>query len=212
MVKDEYEIGEMRKAVQATKHGFDHILAKLPEALDKPRSERILEGAFNAVAREEGNALGYDTIIASGEHAPILHWMRNTGVVRKGDMLLIDAGVEVNSLYTADITRTFPTNGKFTDSSAGSTRRCWTPSRPASKAAKPGATYSDIHHACMRVIAQRLHDWGCCRWTSRNRCRPKASSTAVGSPAAWRTTSGLTCTIAHRPATSRTKARRSSLA
>ena len=115
MVKDEYEIGEMRKAVQATKHGFDHILAKLPEALDKPRSERILEGAFNAVAREEGNALGYDTIIASGEHAPILHWMRNTGVVRKGDMLLIDAGVEVNSLYTADITRTFPTNGKFTD-------------------------------------------------------------------------------------------------
>ena len=41
--------------------------------------------------------------------------MRNTGVVRKGDMLLIDAGVEVNSLYTADITRTFPTNGKFTD-------------------------------------------------------------------------------------------------
>ena len=88
MVKDEYEIGEMRKAVQATKHGFDHILAKLPEALDKPRSERILEGAFNAVAREEGNALGYDTIIASGEHAPILHWMRNTGVVRKGDMLL----------------------------------------------------------------------------------------------------------------------------
>ena len=44
MVKDEYEIGEMRKAVQATKHGFDHILAKLPEALDKPRSERILAG------------------------------------------------------------------------------------------------------------------------------------------------------------------------
>ena len=160
MVKDEYEIGEMRKAVQATKHGFDHILAKLPEALDKPRSERILEGAFNAVAREEGNALGYDTIIASGEHAPILHWMRNTGVVRKGDMLLIDAGVEVNSLYTADITRTFPTNGKFTDFQRRLYQAVLDSQQAGFEAAKPGATYSDIHHACMRVIAQRLHDWG----------------------------------------------------
>ncbi len=41
--------------------------------------------------------------------------MRNTGTVESGELLLIDAGVEVNSLYTADITRTFPTNGKFTD-------------------------------------------------------------------------------------------------
>ena len=133
MVKDEYEIGEMRKAVQATKHGFDHILAKLPEALDKPRSERILEGAFNAVAREEGNALGYDTIIASGEHAPILHWMRNTGVVRKGDMLLIDAGVE----STACTRPTSPAPSRPTASSPTSrsvcTRPCWTRSRPVSK-------------------------------------------------------------------------------
>ena len=53
--------------------------------------------------------------MASGPRPPILHWMRNTGVVKTGDMLLVDAGVEVDSLYTADITRTFPTNGKFTD-------------------------------------------------------------------------------------------------
>ena len=52
MVKDGYEINEMRKAVDATKHGFDRLLSALPAALDKPRSERILEGAFNAVSRE----------------------------------------------------------------------------------------------------------------------------------------------------------------
>lgn len=73
MCKDEYEIREMRKAVAATKHGFDNILRKLPSSLDKPRSERMLEGAFNAISREEGNEVGYDTIIASGAHAPILH-------------------------------------------------------------------------------------------------------------------------------------------
>lgn len=160
MVKDGYEINEMRKAVDATKHGFDRLLSALPAALDKPRSERILEGAFNAVSRELGNAIGYDSIVASGPHAPILHWMRNTGVVKTGDMLLVDAGVEVDSLYTADITRTFPTNGKFTDFQKRLYQAVLDSQQAGFEAAKPGATYSDIHHACMRVIAERLYDWG----------------------------------------------------
>ena len=144
MCKDEYEIREMRKAVAATKHGFDNILRKLPSSLDKPRSERMLEGAFNAISREEGNEVGYDTIIASGAHAPILHWMRNTGTVESGDLLLIDAGVEVNSLYTADITRTFPTNGKFTDFQKKLYQAVLDSQQAGFEAAKPGATYWGI--------------------------------------------------------------------
>ena len=151
MCKDEYEVREMRKAVAATKHGFDNILRKIPSSLGKPRSERMLEGAFNAISREEGNEVGYDTIIASGAHAPILHWMRNTGTVESGELLLIDAGVEVNSLYTADITRTFPTNGKFTDFQKKLYQAVLDSQQAGFEAAKPGATYSDIHHACMRV-------------------------------------------------------------
>lgn len=160
MEKDDFEVREIRRAVDATKHGFDNILRKLPSALGKPRSERILEGAFNAVSREEGNEVGYDTIIASGAHAPILHWIRNTGTVNDGELLLIDAGVEVDSLYTADITRTFPTNGKFTDFQKKLYQAVLDSQQAGFEAAKPGATYSDIHHACMRVIAERLHDWG----------------------------------------------------
>ncbi|OZG63487.1 Xaa-Pro aminopeptidase [Bifidobacterium lemurum] len=160
MSKDAYEVGEMRKAVDATKAGFDRLLTALPAALDQPRSERVLEGAFNSVSRELGNAVGYDSIIASGPHAPILHWMRNTGVVRNGDLLLVDAGVEVDSLYTADITRTFPTNGKFTDFQKTLYQAVLDSQQAGFEAAKIGATYSDIHHACMRVIAERLHEWG----------------------------------------------------
>ena len=160
MVKDEYEIGEMRKAVAATKKGFDRILEKLPSVLDRPRSERVLEGAFNSVSREEGNEVGYDSIIASGAHAPILHWMRNTGTVRSGELLLIDAGVETDSLYTADITRTFPTNGVFTDLQRDIYQTVLDAQQAGFEAAKVGATYSDIHHAVMRVLAQKLHDWG----------------------------------------------------
>ena len=86
--------------------------------------------------------------------------MRNTGTVESGDLLLIDAGVEVNSLYTADITRTFPTNGKFTDFQKKLYQAVLDSQQAGFEAARPGATYSDIHHACMRVIAERLHDWG----------------------------------------------------
>ncbi|WP_300768194.1 aminopeptidase P family protein [uncultured Bifidobacterium sp.] len=160
MVKDSYEVTEIRRAVDATKDGFDSILSRLPESVGKPRSERMLEGAFNSVAREEGNAVGYDTIIASGAHAPILHWMRNTGVVGEGEMLLIDAGVEVDSLYTADITRTFPVGGHFSPLQRRLYQAVLDSQQAGFEAARPGATYSDIHHACMRVIAQRLHDWG----------------------------------------------------
>lgn len=160
MAKDEYEIGEMRKAIAATKRGFDRILEALPAAADKPRSERILEGAFNAVSREDGNEVGYDTIIASGPHAPILHWMRNTGVVRTGDLLLIDAGVETDSLYTADITRTFPVGGTFTELQRDIYQTVLDAQLAGFQAARIGATYSDIHHAVMRVLAEKLHDWG----------------------------------------------------
>lgn len=160
MLKDDYEIHEMRKAIAATKDGFTRMLAALPDALGKERSERILEGKFNANAREQGNAEGYSTIVASGAHAPTLHWMRNTGKISDGELLLIDAGVEVDSLYTADITRTFPTNGKFTPLQKELYSVVLKAQQAGFEAAQPGATYSDIHHACMRVLAEAMHEWG----------------------------------------------------
>ena len=86
--------------------------------------------------------------------------MLDAAKIQSGELLLIDAGVEVNSLYTADITRTFPTNGKFTDFQKKLYQAVLDSQQAGFEAAKPGATYSDIHHACMRVIAERLHDWG----------------------------------------------------
>lgn len=160
MVKDDFEISEMRKAIAATKDGFDRMLSRLPQVVGKPRSERMLEGAFNSIAREEGNEVGYDTIVASGEHGPILHWTRNTGIVAQGELLLVDAGVEVDSLYTADITRTFPISGTFTPLQRTLYQTVLDAQQAGFEAAQPGATYSDIHHAVMRVLAQRLHDWG----------------------------------------------------
>ena len=161
LIKDDWEIEEMRKAVAATKEGFEEAIRSFPRAVKHFRGERVVEGAFGARAREVGNGLGYDTIAASGEHAATLHWINNDGQVREGDLILIDAGVELDSLYTADITRTLPINGRFNEVQ----RRVYQAVLDAADAAfeqanQPGCIFSDVHSAAMRVIAQRLDEWG----------------------------------------------------
>lgn len=160
LLKDEYEIRQMKEAIDATFEGFNRLLERLPQAVNKDRSERMLEGAFNSVSRERGNTVGYESIVASGAHAPILHWIRNTGTVASGDLLLVDAGVEVDSLYTADITRTFPVNGTFSPLQRDIYQTVLDAQLAGFEAAQVGATYSDIHHACMEVLARKLYEWG----------------------------------------------------
>ncbi len=160
MVKDAYEVDQLREAVNATIAGFDRAVRELPRAVDHKRGERVIEAAFDGHAREEGNAVGYETIAAAGPHATTLHWISNDGQVRHGDLLLLDAGVEVESLYTADITRTFPVSGTFTEPQ----RRVYEVVLEAADAAfrvvRPGAKFRDVHDAAMAVIEARLTEWG----------------------------------------------------
>lgn len=160
LTKDAYEVEQMHLAVAATGKGFDDIVADLPAIIATPRGERAVEGVFHLRARTDGNGVGYDTIAASGPHACYLHWTRNDGPVVPGDLILIDAGVEVDSLYTADITRTLPVSGRFTDIQ----RRIYETVREAADtafaAARPGVTFRSIHEAAMGVIARRVAEWG----------------------------------------------------
>lgn len=160
LVKDEFEIAEMRRAVDITAQGFDDVIRSLPEAIAHARGERVVEGVFHRRAREDGNGEGYDTIAASGPHACYLHWTRNDGTVVPGDLILVDAGVEADSLYTADITRTLPVSGTFTEVQ----RRVYETVREAADAAfaaaRVGVRFREVHEAAMRVIAARVAEWG----------------------------------------------------
>jgi Xaa-Pro aminopeptidase len=160
LVKDEYEIKEMRKAIAASIEGFKSVVRNLDRAIKHPRGERIVEGAFFAEARANGNELGYDTIAAAGEHACTLHWIINDGKVNKGELLLLDAGVEVDSLYTADITRTLPINGKFNATQEMIYEAVREAADAAFKIAKPGVKFREIHAAAMKVIAKKTAEWG----------------------------------------------------
>jgi Xaa-Pro aminopeptidase len=160
LVKDAYEIAQMRLAVDATKKGFDDVIADLPQIVAHERGERLVEGTFNRRARADGNTVGYDTIAASGPHACILHWTRNDGAVVPGDVILLDAGIELESYYTADITRTLPIDGAYTEVQ----RRVYDAVLEAADAAfaivRPGIRFREIHAEAMKVIAARTAEWG----------------------------------------------------
>jgi Xaa-Pro aminopeptidase len=160
LVKDAYEVEQMRAAVAATIAGFEDVVRNLPRALDHRRGERVIETTFDAHARLEGNTVGYETIAAAGEHATTLHWIRNDGVVRAGELVLLDAGVEVDSLYTADVTRTLPVDGEFTEVQRRIYQAVLDAADAAFAVAVPGARFRDIHAAAMEVVAARLEEWG----------------------------------------------------
>ena len=173
LIKDEFEIREMRKACDATMRGFDDMVRSFPAAVKEPNGERVIESAFYGRARLEGNEPGYDSIIASGAHACVLHWMKNDGPVRNGDLILIDAGVETDAHYTADVTRTLPVNGAFTEAQ----RRIYMIVYEAQEAAfaviKPGVNYREIYWAAQRVLAKGLEDLGFLHITAEESLKPE---------------------------------------
>ena len=160
LVKDAYEIEQMRGAVEASVNGFNDVLRALPWAMAHDRGERVVEAAFFARARMDGNDLGYETIAASGSHACILHWIQNDGPVRSGDLLLLDAGVELESLYTADVTRTIPVSGHFNPTQRKVYEAVLEAADAAFAIAKPGVKFIALHEAAMAVIAKKMIEWG----------------------------------------------------
>lgn len=160
MVKDEWEVDQLQAAVDATQVGFEAVIATLAEAVAKGRGERWVEGVFGLHARHGGNGVGYDSICAAGDHANTLHWIKNTGEVHEGDLILVDAGVEVDALFTADITRTLPVSGEFTDAQREIYDAVYAAQEAALAQVKPGNKFSDMHEAAIRVIAEHIAGWG----------------------------------------------------
>ncbi|WP_254394990.1 aminopeptidase P family protein [Streptomyces sp. AC512_CC834] len=158
LVKDEFEIADLRFACEATARGFEDVVRVLGTAA--PTSERVVEGAFHTRARIEGNDVGYASICAAGSHATTLHWVRNDGEARPGDLLLLDAGVETRDLYTADVTRTLPVDGRFTPVQRKIYEAVYAAQEAGIAVVKPGAAYRDFHDAAQRVLAEHLAAWG----------------------------------------------------
>ncbi len=173
LIKDEYEVNELQKSVDVTHRGFNDVIRALPAAVVTPRGERVVEAAFYGRARIEGNELGYDTISAAGSHACVLHWTRNDGDVKTGDLLLLDAGVELDSYYTADITRTMPINGKFSPAQRSLYMLVYEAQKAGFAAIRAGVDFLEINKACHTVLAQGLVDLGILTISAEESMRPE---------------------------------------
>jgi Xaa-Pro aminopeptidase len=173
LVKDEYEIKELQAAVDASALGFNDVIHAMPAAVQTPRGERVLDAAFYGRARILGNDLGYNTIVGAGSHACVLHWIRNDGDVKLGELVLVDAGVEMESFYTADITRTLPVSGKFTPAQRALYMLVYESQLAGFAAIKPGVLFSDINKACQEVLAKGLADMGVLTVSAEESLKPE---------------------------------------
>ena len=158
LVKDEHEIAQLQDAVDATVKGFEDVVRQLDRA--KGTSERWIEGVFGLRARVEGNDVGYGSICAAGAHACTLHWTDNDGPVCEGDLALLDMGVENVELYTADVTRTLPISGRFTDRQRQVYDLVYAAQEAGIAACRAGNDFLEPHRAAMVVLAHGLVELG----------------------------------------------------
>ena len=156
LIKDELEVRELRRAIEATHRGFEDVVRALPSA----QTERTVEGVFNLRAREDGNDVGYTTIAASGPNACTLHWTRNDRRLRDDELLLLDAGVEAETLYTADITRTLPVSGRFSPEQRAIYELVLEAQEAAFARCRPGNDFLEPNRAAMEVLARGLERLG----------------------------------------------------
>ncbi len=156
LVKDQLEVEFLQQACDLTTRAFEDVVRQLPGC----RSERDVEAVFFRRARTEGYDTGYPTIAAAGGHATVLHWSKNTGPVRPGELLLLDAGVETERFYTADVTRTLPISGKFSPEQRRVYDLVFAAQRAAIAEVRPGSEFLAPHRAAMRVLAEGLAELG----------------------------------------------------
>ena len=156
--KDAWEIAQLQEACDITALGFEDCVADWANAIKY--GERWIEGTFFRRARTLGNDLGYDSIVGGGQHATTLHWIDNTGPITPGQMVLLDMGVEGRNLYTADITRTLPIDGRYTALQRDLYTLVLQAQEAGIAAVRPGAGFRDPHHAAMSVLAHGLDDLG----------------------------------------------------
>ncbi|MEJ3745408.1 aminopeptidase P family protein [Actinomycetes bacterium KLBMP 9797] len=158
LVKDDWEIAQLQAAIDATVRGFEDVARALPA--DRAVSERLLEGLFALRARHDGNDVGYGSIVGAGANATTLHWVRNDGATRPGELLLMDMGVEGHHLYTADVTRVLPVTGAFSPLQRQVYDIVYASQQAGIDIIKPGVKFREVHQTCMRVLAEGLSDLG----------------------------------------------------
>ncbi|MEZ5615674.1 MAG: aminopeptidase P N-terminal domain-containing protein [Rhodocyclaceae bacterium] len=154
LVKDAHEIADMRRAADISAAAHRRAMRTTAPGRFEYEIEAELLHEFR---RSGAQAPAYAPIVAGGANACILHYVGNSQPLRDGDLLLIDAGCEVDS-YAADITRSFPVGGRFSPAQRDVYEIVLAAQQAAIAQVAPGRTWDAPHEAAVRVLAQGMLD------------------------------------------------------
>ena len=162
LIKDAHELDLMRRAAQISARA--HIRAMQRSAAMLRAGEDVREYHLDAELLHEFRQHGsqypaYGSIVAAGANACVLHYRADAAPIRDGELVLIDAGCELDG-YASDITRTFPANGRFTGPQRALYELVLASQQAAIDATKPGARFTDPHEATVKVLTQGMLDLG----------------------------------------------------
>jgi Xaa-Pro aminopeptidase len=161
LIKDDTELATMRKAARISAAAHQRAMRATRPGLHEYEIEAELLHEFR---RSGAQAPAYTPIVAGGPNACVLHYVANDQPLNDGELLLIDAGCEVDG-YASDITRTFPVNGRFTGAKRDVYDLVLHAQAAAIAAVKPGNHWEQPHEAAVRVLAQGFVDLKLCRGT-----------------------------------------------
>jgi Xaa-Pro aminopeptidase len=157
--KGEEEIALMRRAADIAATAHVRAMRRVRPGM----RENEIEAEFLHEFRRQGaQAPSYSPIVAGGANACVLHYVRNDAPLQDGDLLLVDAGCEVEG-YASDITRTFPVNGRFSAAQREVYELVLAAQGAALDAVRPGTAWDQPHEAAVRVLAQGFIDLGLVR-------------------------------------------------
>ena len=156
LVKSEHEAGLLRRACEISAEGHVAAMRQTGPGMYEYQVQAGMEYLWRMAGSRRN---GYGSIVASGRNACILHYTENDRLMEDGDLLLIDAGAEYG-YFSADITRTFPVNGRFTGPQRAVYEVVLAAERASIAAARPGATLRAVHQTSQRVLSEGLVELG----------------------------------------------------
>lgn len=159
LIKDDNELQIMRHAAEISVQAHRRAMqATCPDRYEYEVEAELLYTFY----RHGAQSPAYTSIVAGGANACILHYIDNNAQLKQGDLLLIDAGCELEG-YASDITRTFPVSGRFSSAQKDIYQLVLAAQMAAIEQVRPGNTWNDPHQAALRVLAQGFVDFGLCQ-------------------------------------------------
>jgi len=151
-IKSDEEVKEIKQAIKYTKAGIEAILKNAKAGINEGHLEALFEYTIK-VAGSTG--VSFDTIVASGKNATVLHYVDNNQTVKEGDLVLLDLGA-LSNLYAGDISRTFPISGKFNERQSALYQLVLDVNKATIEKVKPGLYVRELNEFAKDMLAQGM--------------------------------------------------------